>query len=37
MDDIDYLIKEKERLLIKYNCKTIEDVIQILQKRIDCK
>jgi len=37
MDDIDYLMKEKARLLRKYNCSTIQDVIRILEKLIDSK
>lgn len=37
MDDIEYLMKEKVRLLIKYKCNTIQDVIQILEKLIDSK
>ena len=37
MDDIGYLMKEKARLLMKYNCNTIQDVIRILEKLIDSK
>ena len=32
MNETGLILKEKERLLNKYNCNTIEEVIQLLQK-----
>lgn len=34
MEELESLIMEKERLLKKYNCKTIMEVIAILEKKI---
>jgi len=31
MEEQEYILKEKARLLKKYNCNTIEEVIQLLQ------
>jgi len=34
MEEIEFLLKEKERLLKKYGCKTIAEVIALLERKI---
>jgi len=34
MKEIEFLLMEKERLLKKYGCKTIAEVIALLEKKI---